>query len=169
MDQIGRRSRIGWALARLGLLVMGPWLLSACVSAPERADRQEQAESVADILSEPLAAEDYDPPRRCISEASYRDFRPIGDRFLVFEGPGDTLWLNELRGRCPGLDRTSTLVFRTRGFQMCEFDQFQLSDWFTWSRYQRWPWRWPEGIPCTLGRFQRVNEAQVEALKAAVR
>ncbi len=158
------------SFARRATLAMASIWLGACASTPvDSEQRQRQAETVADILSQPLDADAYETPRRCISEAAYRDFRPLGDRFLVFEGPGDTLWLNELRGRCPGLDRSSSLVFRTRGFQLCELDQFQVSDWFTWDRYQRWPWRWPDGIPCTLGRFRPVTEAQVEALKAALR
>ncbi|MEQ8860536.1 MAG: DUF6491 family protein [Pseudomonadales bacterium] len=157
-------SRLIPALLVAGLLVVG------CASAPaDREASERRQETVADILNQPLDAEEYGTPRRCMSEIALRDFEPLGDRYLVFEGSRGTLWLNELKGRCPGLDRGRTLAFRNQSFQVCEFDQFLVSDWFVWSRYRRWPWNWTDGIPCTLGKFQPVSGDQVDALRAALR
>jgi len=151
------------------LMALAAIAAAGCASVPQdREAEAARAEAVTDILAEPLDEEAYGTPRRCISESAYRDFESLGDRHVLFKGPGGKLWLNELRGRCPGLERSSTLVFRTHGFQICDMDQFQVTDWFLWERYQRWPWHWPEGIPCTLGRFRPVSEAQVEAIKAAL-
>jgi len=158
---------VGWLPCWLAVLL--PVLLAAgCASGPEQPEAA-QSEALEEILSQPLDAEEYGKPRRCISEYAYRDFEPLGDRFVVFEGPGNRPWLNELRGRCPGLDRASTLAFRNRGFQLCELDQFKVTDVFAWERYQRWPWRWMDGIPCTLGRFQPISAEQLEALRATLR
>lgn len=145
-------------------------LLAGCAASPERAEQQaRQQEAIDDILSQPLDEEEYGKPRRCISERAYHDFEPLGDRYVVFKGLGGKLWLNELRGRCPGLERGRTLVFKTQGFQICELDRFYVSDWFIWERYQRWPWEWTSGIPCTLGEFRPITEEQLEAMRATLR
>jgi hypothetical protein len=144
--------------------------VAGCASAPadpEAAARRQQA--VQEILSQPLDAEEYGTPRRCVSNLMHRDFEALGERYLVFDGPGNKLWLNELRGRCPGLDHANSLVFRSRSFQLCEFDQFRVSDLFLWERYRRPPWMWLNGIPCTLGKFQPVTEEQVTALREALK
>lgn len=157
------------AVARPLLACIGAVLVAACASAPAPEDRAKVEEDLATILSQPLDGEAYGEPRRCISSFSARDYSAIGNRFLVFDGPGDTLWLNELRGHCPGLSSGSALAFRQQGTQLCELDRFKVTDLFVWPRYQRWPWEWLEGIPCTLGRFQPVSSQQVEALRAALR
>jgi len=149
-------------------VVLPALLLAGCAASPGQ-PQAEQAEALEDILARPLDAEEYGKPRRCISEYAYRDFEPLGERFVVFEGPGGRLWLNELRGRCPGLDRASTLAFRNRGIQLCELDRFKVTDWFAWERYQRWPWQWMDGIPCTLGKFRPISTEQLEALRATLR
>lgn len=147
-------------------------ILAGCASSAEREAEtrreKQQAETVAEILATPLDQEEYGAPRRCISSRAYNSFQPLGDRYLLFEGLGDKLWLNEVRGHCPQLEHAHNLAFRQRGMQLCELDQFKIVDWFAWSRYQRWPWDWMEGIPCTLGRFQPVSEEQVESLRAAL-
>lgn len=143
--------------------------LGGCASsAPSAEDEAGTQEKLKDILSQPLDAEEYGTPQRCLSSFAYRDFDPIGDRYLLFEGRGDKLWLNELRGRCPGLRRSDALAFEMRGNRICDLDRFKIADWFLWSRYRRWPWDWLDGVPCTLGSFQPVTPEQVEALRAAL-
>jgi len=80
-------------------VVLPALLLAGCAASPGQ-PQAEQAEALEDILARPLDAEEYGKPRHCISEYAYRDFEPLGERFVVFEGPGGRLWLNELRGRC---------------------------------------------------------------------
>ena len=153
---------LGSVLA-LGLVLIG------CAATPGNGEgRAEVEESVADILSQPLDAEEYGTPRRCISSMGYRNFQVISDRYVLFEGAGRRLWLNELRGRCPGLRRATALAFDMRGNQICDLDRFKPADWFDRPRFRRWPWDWMDNVPCTLGRFQPVTEEQVEALRAAV-
>ncbi|MDZ7670884.1 MAG: DUF6491 family protein [Gammaproteobacteria bacterium] len=135
------------------LMALAAIAAAGCASAPqERETESARAEALADILAEPLDEDAYSTPRRCISESAYRDFEPLGDRHVLFKGPGGKLWLNELRGRCPGLERSRRLVFRTHSFQICDMDQFQVTDWFLWERYQRWPWHWPAGDLLHAGR-----------------
>lgn len=156
----------GWLA---GAVLAAAALLGGCAASPPDPEQQARTEArLQEILSEPLDPEEYGEPRRCISRLTYRDFDPIGDRYLVFEGSHDRLWLNELRGRCPGLRRSNALIFEMRGMQICDMDQFKITDWFIWSRYRRWPWHWIDGVPCTLGKFQPVTAAQVEAVRAAL-
>lgn len=159
----GRRRRSAIRVVWLALLVGG-----CAAGQPDPQAQAQRQESLDDILNQPLDADEYGTPRRCISQFAYRDFQPLGDRYVLFEGPGDRLWLNELRGRCPGLQRSSALAFDTRGNQICELDRFKITDWFVLSRFSRPPWDWLEGIPCTLGKFQPVTPDQVEAVRAAL-
>lgn len=159
-------------LTRAVLLVM--LVAGGCASKPTldegAAERTQAHQSVDEILSRPMAAEEYGgTPRRCISKYAYHDFQPLGDAYVLFKGSGDKLWLNELRGRCPGLGHSSALAFDIRGNQLCELDRFKITDWFDWARYRRWPWDWLDGIPCTLGKFQPVNAEQVDAIRAALK
>lgn len=145
-------------------------LVAGCASAPETAERRERVEqTVADILNEPLPEGAYDTSRRCVSRTSLRDVEILSDRHLLLESPRGTFWLNELRGRCPDLRSHRTLVFEPHGLQLCDMDRFKVTDFWYWPRYQRWPWRWFEGVSCTLGRFHPVTEEQVSSLRAALR
>jgi hypothetical protein len=166
-----KRVTEGWPRAgRFAALAVAAVLAVGCAAAPTEAERRERIdETVAGILSEPLPDDAYDTSRRCISRASIRDFEVLSDRHLLFEGPRGTFWLNELRGRCPGLNRHRTLVFEAHGMQLCDMDQITVTDLWYWPRYQRWPWQWIDGVRCSLGRFQPVTEDQADALREALR
>jgi hypothetical protein len=156
-------------LAASGGLAILVLLLGGCAATEQQAEQQAaRDETLDEILSEPLDADAYGTSERCVSSFAARDFQALGERHLVFEGPGDQLWLNELRGRCPGLRHAHALAFDSRGSQICELDRFKITDVFQWSRFRRWPWDWMDGIPCTLGEFQPVSPEQVEAVRAAL-
>ncbi|HEX7035450.1 MAG TPA: DUF6491 family protein [Pseudomonadales bacterium] len=145
-------------------------LLGGCAAAErERRDEAARQETLEQILSEPLDADEYGTARRCISSIAYQDFEALGDRHVLFKGPGGKLWLNELRGQCPGLRHAQALAFESDSHQLCDLDRFVITDLFHWPRYRRWPWRWMDGIPCTLGRFQPVSPGQVQALREALK
>jgi hypothetical protein len=155
-------------LIRAGLLVTLA-VVGACASQQEPQERARVKESIDQILSQPLSEEEYVKPRRCISQFAYRDFEPLGDRYLLFKGTGNKLWLNELKGTCPGLHRSTALAFDLHGSQICELDRFKVSDWFEWAHYRRWPWHWLDGVPCTLGKFQPITAEQLEAVRATLK
>jgi len=143
-----------------------------CAVTPEAEERARKTEEdIASILSEPLDEEEYGKPKRCLSGNDYRDFEVLDDQRIVFEGRGDKLWLNQLRGRCPGLREGRVLRFRSslELGRICDLDRFEVLDWVYLPRYQRWPWEWWQGVPCTLGEFQPVSEAQLEAMREALR
>jgi hypothetical protein len=164
------------------LLLPAAVLLGACAAAPPVGEQPARVEEdLATILSQPLDAEEYGEPRRCMSTMALRNFEPLGDRRVLFKGPGGQFWLNELRMPCAGLRSGSGLAFDSRaGLQVCELDPFVVTDAFSRPVDWRSPWYraapWDDGrldrrrggMRCTLGAFQPVSEAQVEAIRAAL-
>lgn len=150
-------------------------LLGACASNPADVERQKAIdEEIAAILAEPLDPAVYGETKRCLTERESRDFRAIGDEWIVFSGHGDKLWLNTLIGHCPDLRWGDTLRIRSVSWtRICEMDRFVVSEWFEWPWYRRWPWQWgggwSSGMPCTLGKFQPVTLEQVDAIERALK
>lgn len=146
-------------------------LCTSCATAPEVTARREAIRAdIEEILSLPLDPEEYGKTQRCLSDNKFRNYRPLGNRHLLFEGSRGKLWVNSLRGPCHDLRYGDVLVVRRfGGTRMCDMDRFQVSDWFDWPWYRRWPWhwgRWGSGPTCTLGKFQPVTEAQVQEIEA---
>lgn len=161
-------STIKTTLILVGLAAL---LLPGCAVSPEVESRRQAIEAdIDEILSLPLDPSEYGEPRRCLSDMEFRNFRPLDDRHIVFDGRRGKLWINTLRGRCPDLRHGNVLVVRKfAGSRMCERDQFRVTDWFDWPWYRRWPWNWGTwgtGPMCTLGQFQPVTEAQVDEIEA---
>ncbi len=150
-------------------------LCTSCATSPDVESRRLAIETdIAKILSEPLDPAIYGQTKRCLAEREYRNFRALDDRRLLFEGRGETLWLNTLRMRCPDLRHHSVLlVKRTSATRMCDMDTFQAGDWFDWPWYRRWPWHWMSdwgmSARCSLGEFQPVTASQVADIEAALK
>ena len=149
-------------------------LLAGCATSPEAESRRQAIDADIDaILSIELDPAEYGETRRCLSDREYRNFRPLGDRHLLFEGSRGRLWINTLQHRCSDLRSGDVLVVRSfSGMRMCRMDRFQVTDWFDWPWYRRWPWHWGPGWDtdgsCTLGEFQPVTAEQVAEIKAVL-
>jgi hypothetical protein len=133
-------------------------LLVGCAASPEAENRRLAMEAdIDEILSYELDPEEFGEPQRCLSENQYRNYRPLGDRHLLFEGRGDKLWINTLRSRCPDLRHGDFLVVKSFSpRRLCESDRFELAEWF----------RMSTGATCSLGKFKPVALAQVEEIEA---
>ena len=145
-------------------------LLAGCATPPDVQSRREAVDAEIDaILSMQLDAAEYGETRRCLSNTDFRTFRPLGDRHILFEGRGDRIWINTLRGRCFDLRYGDVLIVRKySGTRMCDADRFEVAEWFDWPWYRRWPWHWGAwgtGATCSLGKFQPVTRAQVNEIK----
>jgi hypothetical protein len=159
------------------LVVLSAALLcTSCAISPEAQERRQAVEEdIEAILSEPLDVEQYGETQRCLAAREYRDFRAIDDQRILFESRRGKLWLNTLRMRCPDLRHATVLRVRSISTvgRICDMDTFEAGDWFTWPWYRRWPWhwgtRWGTGMTCSLGKFQPVTAAQVEAIEAALK
>ena len=152
------------------------FLVAGCASTPEQVEQRAQVQKdVEAILTQPSETDEYAETKNCLSANEYRDFRVLDDRYLLFEGRGDRLWVNKLFARCPDLRRATVLRVKsisTMG-RICKMDTFQPGDWFDWPWYRRAPWRWGSNwgsgaASCSLGAFQAVTPAQVKALEKAL-
>ena len=146
-------------------------LCAGCAISPEAARQHQELEAnIEEILSLPLDPAEFGETRNCLSELEIRTFHVLDNKRIVFEGRNDKLWINTLRSPCPDLRYGTALhVSPFMGTRVCASDRFQAGDWFDWPWYRRWPWHWGTwgtGIPCTLGKFQPVSEAQVAEIEA---
>ncbi len=128
---------------------------------PEQQARQaEKQEAIDEILSEPLAADEYASQERCLSTHLYRGVEVIDDEHVLFRGSNGRYWLNTLRSRCLGLRRNDTLRFELRENRVCDLDSFESVDLSGFVMRA--------SGTCTLGTFAEVTAEQVESIKAAV-
>lgn len=61
-------------------------------------------------------------PQRCVTVLPGESLRMLDEGRLVY-GSGRTLWVNRLRGQCPGLDRMDALALEATGSQYCSGDK----------------------------------------------
>jgi len=150
-------------------------LCAGCATSPEVESRRQAIEAdIDEILSAPLDPAEFGETKRCLADREYRSFNALDERHILFKGRGDKMWINTLRSRCPDLRHGDVLIVRKySGSRMCSMDSFQVSDWFGWPWYRRWPWSWGgswgTGMSCSLGEFQPVTQAQVDEIKALLR
>ena len=144
-------------------------LLPGCATSPEAEARRANAEAdIDEILSYELDPTEYGEVKRCLSDHEFDNFRPLGDRHILFEGRRGKLWINALRGRCSDLRHSDVMVVRKyTGSRMCELDRFRVTDWFGFAGGRR-PSDWGTGPTCLLGEFHPVTEAQVEEIETVL-
>jgi hypothetical protein len=155
----------------IGLACIASIMLAGCTTSPEAKERdlQKQA-SIAEILAEPLDPAEFGETQRCLSDAQFSSYRALDERHLLFTGRQGRLWVNTLRSSCPDLRHGDVLVVRKfGGSRMCDADQFQATDWFSWPRNMRSPNGWGTGVRCVLGKFQPVTQQQVDEIEAILR
>ena len=120
----------------------------------------EPNEQLANVLETFDTDTEYAATERCLSTHRYDSVEVLDDRHLLFRrSPGDEVWLNTLRSRCPGLNRNDTLLFEQTGSQLCNLDTAEVVDRFLfWQR---------TGPVCSLGQFHQLTEAQASLLREA--
>lgn len=128
--------------AKLSLfLASGAAILAGCSTAPVE---QSRSPAAAKELADALAGRVAGPPRRCISNFPGTQVRIIDDWTILYD-EGSTVYVQNPRGGCPGIDSGSrTLVARQVGTsQMCDGDINQAVDLRTGIG----------GAPCVFGPF----------------
>ena len=126
---------------------------------PSAADKQTKAERLEAILTETLPESDYREMTRCLSTHAYRNVEILSDRYLLFKGTHDRVWVNRLRQRCSGLRRNVVLQFRLSGSNICANDLVSV-----WNPLFR-----SIGASCALGQFEEIDEQRAVALQKAFR
>ena len=138
-----------------GMLALG--LASpASVAADNEPAEDEAPLDVETILANPLDADAYRTSRHCISTNSYDGVEILDDSTLLFRGRRG-IWLNRLARPCRGLRWDSIPTVESHGSRVCEHDRFR-------GQHRS---GFPESMTCTLGKFEKIDEVQVEGLRAA--
>jgi Family of unknown function (DUF6491) len=149
--------------------------LAGCATSPMEEQRAKEVEAdIDEILSLPLDEQQYGSTRNCLSQAEFRNFRPLDEEHILFQGSRNRLWINTLRTRCGDLRYGDVLTVRHfSGSQLCDADRFTTTDWFEWPWYRRspqyWGATWGTGMQCVLGKFQPVTPDQVAEIDALLK
>ena len=103
-------------------------LLLACLAvaaAPAAAAKPVSGEArLARAIEGRVAGE----PTDCIDLRDIRSSRIIADTAIVYEGPGNVLWVNRPRSGASSLDSWDVLVTNTHSSRLCSIDVVRLYD-----------------------------------------
>lgn len=138
-----------------GMLALG--LVSPSSVAADNEPAEDDAPlDVETILANPLDEDAYRTSRHCISTNTFDGVEILDDSTVLFRGRRG-IWLNRLARPCRGLRWDSIPTVESHGSRVCEHDRFrgQPRSGF------------PESMTCTLGKFEKIDEVQVEGLRAA--
>ena len=126
------------------LLLAG--LAAGCMAADEPVEMSEAAQS---RFAEAVAGRTPGPAVVCVPQRELRNTRTIGEGVMMFEGPGDVLWVNRPPGGCPTLAFGRAFRTRTPSSQLCRGDIVTVFD----------PVSGAEFAGCTLGDFVPYRRA----------
>lgn len=130
------------------LVIASAGLAAACVAeAPQGIEMTAAAQ--ADLGAE-LAGRVAGPPVACVNQRQLNGPRSGGPGVLVFEGPGDVVYVNRTGGNCGDLKNNRSVRFRTVSTQLCRGDLAQTFD----------PYSGVQGSFCTLGDFTPYRTAR---------
>ncbi len=87
----------------------------------------------------------------CIRLSMVRDSDPLDDFAILFKIRGGAVYLNELNGRCTGLERQRRFSYTTPQAQICQGDIINVTDSFGNFRGS-----------CSLGSFQQLSPISVD-------
>ena len=134
-----------------------------CASDPAETaeERQEVAEEIEAILTQPLGEDEYVQSERCISTYSYHSVDILDNKHVVFKGRGDNIWINTLRAPCLGLRRRDVLQFELRTSQLCNLDDFSSVNYGVSGGFKT-------SATCVLGDSAPVTAEQVDLIKATM-
>jgi hypothetical protein len=105
------------------------------------------------------AAERSVEPERCLQLSRVDSTEVLNNRQILFRTRAREYFVNNLPHPCPGLRRGSTLMFRTSIDLVCDVDVVTVVESMGWGMRP--------GASCGLGRFEPVDEGEVEQLRQA--
>lgn len=91
-------------------------------AAPDPQAARASAERARIELAEAVRGRVPGEPQTCVQLRTIRGNRSAGERAIIFEGPGDTVYVNRPPAGCPELSMGRALVTRTTTSQLCRGD-----------------------------------------------
>ncbi|HZF93828.1 MAG TPA: hypothetical protein VEZ20_03045 [Allosphingosinicella sp.] len=79
-------------------------------------------------LSEALAGRTAGEPRSCVRLRDVRNTRSAGRDTILFDGPGDLVYVNRARSSCPDIKSWHAIRHRTVGTNICENELIRVFD-----------------------------------------
>jgi|SRR5215217_1235938 len=116
--------------------------LSSCavgVDGPVPADARGDA-----AASEALAGRTAGTPVSCVRQQDVRNSRSGSGGTILFDGPGDLVYVNRPRSECPAIRSHYAISHRTTGTNLCTGDLIRIYD----------PTSGIEYGGCSLGEFE---------------
>ena len=108
----------------LMLLLSG--LAAGCMAAADEAG--ELSAAAQSELDAALAGRSPGPAMSCIPQRDIRHTRTIADGVMLFEGPGDVVWVNRPGGGCGALRFGRAFRTRTPSSSLCRGDIVTVFD-----------------------------------------
>jgi len=142
----------------LGTLLAWLVLTTAHAAEPSETHEPTKAQRLEAILTEALPEAEYREMSRCLWTTNYRTVEVLNDRYLIFRGSKQRVWINRLRNRCHGLRKNQILIFERSGMRLCSTDTVSSSS-FGFGITAR----------CMLGEFEEIDELRADALEEALR
>lgn len=115
----------------------------------------------AAVPTSAFAAERSEVPERCLQLSRVQSTEVLNNRQILFQTSGREHYLNELPYPCPGLRPNATLMFRTSIDLVCDVDVVTVVETMGWGLMPR--------ASCGLGKFEPLDQGEVDALKQAAR
>ncbi len=100
-------------------------------------------------------------PKDCLALPRVRSTDVIDDETILFVLRGNSMYLNHLPRKCPGLARQNRFMYQTTSARLCSIDTITV--------LEQWAARLTPGFTCRLGQFHPITRDEVEDLKAATR
>jgi hypothetical protein len=122
-------------------ILLATIVLAACAvsrDGPMPADPEGDAR-----LAEALAGRTAGGPRNCVRSQELRNSRGAGTNTILFDGPGDLVYVNRARGACPRIESWHAISHRSTTNAMCSGELIRVLD----------PNSGIEYGGCTLGEF----------------
>ena len=107
------------------------------------------------------AAEKSVEPERCIQLSRVKSTEILDNQRILFELQSGQYFLNSLPYACPGLRKSSTILYRTSLDQLCNVDVITVLE-------PGGGGFWP-GASCGLGKFEPLQKDEMEQLRESVR
>jgi hypothetical protein len=79
-------------------------------------------------LGQALAGRTAGPPRSCVRLQDVRNTRSAGRDVILFDGPGDLVYVNRARSSCPEIKSWHAIRHRTVGTNICANELIRVFD-----------------------------------------
>lgn len=123
------------------IILLGTVLLAACAVTQDGPRAPDPAGDAR--LVEALEGRIAGAAQSCVRRREIRNTRGAGNNMILFDGPGDIVYVNRARGLCPRIESWHAISHRSSSTDLCEGELIRVFD----------PQSGIEFGGCSLGEF----------------